>query len=362
MTFDMSNMTVSCNLRCTNLACMLELFCYPKREIGGAIKMKKLVLLVVVFLLVLVGVVGIFAVVNNNKVSTVAGSAPQVTEVLAPKATATAVPTATTAPQVTEVPAPKATATAVPTVMPMPMVTAMPNIATAVPTNVPTNVSSYEISNETIVTASDGSIRQMMICEFDLNKVEYREIIVSRWNGVLVNCNTKGIVGEVYGRSAFNELKAGVRAEVTVKSFFNANGEVFANNVREGYAIAGTQIGVYNLTNVRFVQLTGESCYRLVVVGKGGNDYPVVTPAPTTNFPDDPIKPEPSHNPETTTPAATATPAPTATPNYATGDLPDFPEDEITTCPSHNPFEVEEVATPTPTPHYAEGDLPDFPD
>lgn len=231
--------------------------------------MKKLVVLVVTLLLVLFGVVGIFAVVNNNKVST------------APKATATAVPTATTAPQVTEVPAPKATATAVPTVMPM--VTAMPNIATAVPTNVPTNVSSYEISNETIVTASDGSIRQMMIYSSDLSKVGYKEIIVSRWNGVLVNCNTKGIVGEIYGRYAFNSLKAGIRNEETVKSFFNANGEVFANNVREGYAVAGTQIGVYNLTNVRFVQLTGESCYRLVVASEGGNDYPVVTdkPAPT---------------------------------------------------------------------------------
>lgn len=314
--------------------------------------MRKLFVLMLAVLLAVAVAIGLIVVAsNNNKVST------------APKATATAVPTATTAPQVTEVPAPKATATAVPTVMPM--ATAMPNIATAVPTNVPTNVSSYEISNETIVTDPDGSIRQMMIYASDLNKVGYVEIVISQWNGVVLNCNTKGIVGEIYGRDsyAFNELKAGVRDEVTVKSFFNANGEVFANNVREGYATKATQIGVYNLTNVRFVQLTGEDYYRLVVVGNkssdGGNDYPVVTPAPTPNFPDDPIEPEPSHNPETTTPVATATPAPTATPNYAMGDLPDFPDDVITSNPVHNLFEVVE---PTQTPNWATGDLPEFPD
>lgn len=324
--------------------------------------MKKLVMLIMAILLAGAVAIGIIVVAsNNNKVST------------ALKATATAVPTATTAPQVTEVLAPKATATAVPTVMPMPKSTTMPAIATAMPTNVPTstptNVSSYEISNETIVTAPDGSVRQMMIYASDLSKVGYKEIVINKWNGVVVNCNTKGIVGELYGRenyAAFTKLNAGIRNEGTVKGFFNANGEVFANNVREGYAIAGSQVGVYNLTNVRFVQLTGESCYRLVVVGNrasdGGNDYPVVTPAPTTNFPDDPIEPEPSHNPETTTPAATATPAPTATPNYATGDLPDFPDDEITSQPVHNPFEVVVSSQPTQTPNWATGDLPEFPD
>lgn len=312
--------------------------------------MKRLASLVVGVLVLVLVTVGVVIVVNNNNVKT---ATTQVTATPAPKATVTATP------------APKATATAVPTVMPMPTVTAMPNIATAVPTNVPTNVSSYEISNETIVTDPDGSIRQMMIYASDLNKVGYVEIVISQWNGVVVNCNTKGIVGEIYGRDsyAFNELKAGVRDEVTVKSFFNANGEVFANNVREGYATKATQIGVYNLTNVRFVQLTGEDYYRLVVVGNkssdGGNDYPVVTPAPTPNFPDDPIEPEPSHNPETTTPVATATPAPTATPNYAMGDLPDFPDDVITSNPVHNLFEVVE---PTQTPNWATGDLPEFPD
>lgn len=253
--------------------------------------MKKLISLVLGIMLVFVLTVGIVIVVNNN--NKVAVSA-------APKATATAVPTATTAPQVTEVPAPKATATAVPTVMPMPKSSTMPAIATAtsvpqvwntaVATSTPKNVSSYEISNETIVTAPDGSVRQMMIYASDLSKVGYKEIVINKWNGVVVNCNTKGIVGELYGRenyAAFTKLNAGIRDEGTVKGFFNANGEVFANNVREGYAVAGTQIGVYNLTNVRFVQLTGESCYRMVVVGNkssgGGNDYPVVTdkPAPT---------------------------------------------------------------------------------
>ena len=292
--------------------------------------MKKLVVLVVTALLAVIVVVGIIAVVNNNNTTTVASKATA-TATPAPKATATATP------------APKATATAVPTVMSMPTVTAMPNIATAVPTNVPTNVSSYEISNETIVTDPDGSIRQMMIYASDLNKVGYKEIIVDKWNGVSLNCNTLGIVGRIFGRYsyAFNELKAGVRDEETVKSFFNANGEVFANNVREGYAVAGTQVGVYNLTNVRFVQLTGESYCRLVIVGNGnGNDYPVVTdkPAPTATVP-------PANTEEITTPPQhneTVTPKPTAT-------VPPANTEEVTSRPRHNvTLQPEYTVVPTP--------------
>lgn len=317
--------------------------------------MKRLVSLMVgVLVLVLVlATIGVVIVVNNNNNNNMVAKT-------APKATATAVPTATTAPQVTEVLAPKATATAVPTVMPM--VTAMPNIATAVPTNVPTNVSSYEISNETIVTASDGSFRQMLIYASDLSKVGYREISIDQWNGVNLNVNTIGVVGALWGRDsyAFNSLKAGIRNEETVKSFFNANGEVFANNVREGYAVAGTQIGVYNLTNVRFVQLTGESCYRLVVVGNrasdGGNDYPVVTdkPAPT-------LTPGGDNNEASSTLAPLPDPVATLVPGGSNNDVTSVnasatakPEPIVTAKPEPTAT-AKATATPEPTQEPSDG-------
>lgn len=328
--------------------------------------MKKLITLIVSILLAGAVAIGIIVVAsNNNKVST------------APKATATAVPTATTAPQVTEVLAHKATATAVPTVMPM--VTAMPNIATAVPTNVPaaapttavTTLTSLEASEKTILVDSLG-YRHAMILEGDLKKVTYKEIEVDVENGIYLRVNGLGMIGEIWHRESMAQSAKTVNNshdESYVRKFFSQNGELFTNYVREGYAELATSTRLYQITGIRFVQLQGEDFFRLVVKGtgnsgngNGGNDYPVVTPAPTTNFPDDPIEPEPSHNPETTTPAATATPAPTATPNYATGDLPDFPDDEITSQPVHNPFEVVVSSQPTQTPNWATGDLPEFPD
>ena len=321
--------------------------------------MKRLIVLMVAVLVLVLATIGVVIVVNNNNNNNmVAKTAPT---------------------QVTATTAPKATATAVPTVMPMPKSTTMPAIATAMPTNVPTaapttamtTLTSLEASEKTILVDSLG-YRHAMILEGDLKKVTYKEIKVDVENGICLRLNGLGVIGEIWHReSMVQEAKTvnNSHDESYVRKFFSQNGELFTNYVREGYAGLKTSTRLYQITGIRFVQLQGEDFFRLVVKGtgnsgngNGGNDYPVVTPAPTTNFPDDPIKPEPSHNPETTTPAATATPAPTATPNYATGDLPDFPEDEITTCPSHNPFEVEEVATPTPTPHYAEGDLPDFPD
>ena len=61
-------------------------------------------------------------------------------------------------------------------------------------------VSSSEISRKTIVTDTQGNLRQMMIRAEDLSKVDYEEVVIDVWNGVELLSNDKGIVGEIFNR------------------------------------------------------------------------------------------------------------------------------------------------------------------
>ena len=245
--------------------------------------MRKLVSLVLTLIMVALAVVAatMFISLNNHNNntsdvrSTVSTAAPTVAPTVAPTE-APMLPVATFAPF-----APVTTATAAPVV------------ATSAPVAVvtaPVQVSSLDVSKKTIVTDDEGNFRQMMIRSGDLSKVDYDEIVIDTWNGVSLLVNTDGVVGEIFTRedNSNNVRRAGIRKENVVKNFFNANGEVKSDCVREGYAVSDTEIGTYNLTNIRFVQIAGEENYRLVINGRsytgggnGGKADPTATPAPT---------------------------------------------------------------------------------
>ena len=183
-------------------------------------------------------------------------------------------------------------------------------------------VSSSEISRKTIVTDTQGNLRQMMILAEDLSKVDYEEVVIDVWNGVELLSNDKGIVGEIFGKEAKadSQLRAGQRDEKLIKNFF-VDGKVLSQKAREGYAVAGTTVGFYqNLTNVKFVKLEGENHYRLVVIGKatnkGGNSKTTAKPAPTAT----PRIPEEAATPRI--PEATMPPEEVATPRIPDMDMP----------------------------------------
>ena len=288
--------------------------------------MRKLVSLVLTFIMVALAVVAatMFISLNNHSnndvrstVSTAASTVAPTVAPMLPMVTFAPVP-ATVAPVTTSAPAPVVTAP-VTTSAPAPVVTAP--VATSAPAPVvtaPVQVSSLDVSKKTIVTDDEGNFRQMMIRSGDLSKVDYDEIVIDTWNGVSIVCNTNGVVGEVFTREdeSNNARRAGIRKESIVRTFFNANGEVKADCVREGYAVSDTEIGTYNLTNVRFVQIAGEECYRLVICGKssyngggnGGNADPTAAPAPTQ-------KPAPTQEPVLPTPEATKEPGGNNNPN-----------------------------------------------
>ncbi len=279
--------------------------------------MRKFVALVLTFIMVALAVVAatMFISLNNHSnndvrstVSTAASTvAPTVAPMLPmlPMVTFASAP-ATVAPVTTSAPAPVVTVP-VTTSAPAPVVTA------------PVEVSSLDVSKKTIVTDDEGNFRQMMIRSGDLSKVDYDEIVIDTWNGVSLLVNTNGVVGEVFTRedeSNDDARRAGIRKESIVRTFFNTNGEVKADCVREGYAVSDTEIGTYNLTNVRFVQIAGEENYRLVICGKssytgggnGGNADPTAAPAPTQ-------KPAPTQEPVLPTPEATKEPGGNNNPN-----------------------------------------------
>lgn len=297
--------------------------------------MRKLFVLMLAVLLAVAVAIGLIVVAsNNNKVEVSKPSTANATTV-----------------------APKATATAVPTVMPT--VTAMPNIATAVPTNVPTaapttavtTLTSLEASEKTILVDSLGYLHAMIL-ESDLQEVTYKEIEVDVENGIYLRLNSLGVIGVIWHREAQALNVRTVNTshdEGSVRKFFSQNGELFANYVREGYAELNTSTRLYQITGIRFVQLTGEDYYRLVVVGNkasnGGNDYPVVTPSPipttpapaVSNTPGAPTN-RPSNEPIHNNPA-TSTPAP------AVNNTPEAPSNRPSNSQRHN-----STAAPTSTP------------
>ena len=288
--------------------------------------MRRFVSLVLTFIMVALAVVAatMFISLNNHNsntsrstVSTAASTVAPTVAPMLPMVTFAPVP-ATVAPVTTSAPAPVVTVP-VTTSAPAPVVTAP--VATSAPAPVvtaPVQVSSLDVSKKTIVTDDEGNFRQMMIRSGDLSKVDYDEIVIDTWNGVSLLVNTNGVVGEVFTREdeSNNARRAGIRKESVVSTFFNANGEVKSDCVREGYAVSDTEIGTYNLTNVRFVQIDGEECYRLVICGKssyngggnGGNADPTAAPAPTQ-------KPAPTQEPVLPTPEATKEPGGNNNPN-----------------------------------------------
>ena len=327
----------------------------------------------VVLTVCVVALVGVAAVMfismnnhsNNAVVNTVSATVAP-TEVAATEAPV--LPVATFAPF-----APVATATAAPVATSAPA---------AVATVAPVMVYSREASEKTIITDAEGNFRQMMIKAGDLAKVDYEEIVIDTWNGVKLNVNTSGIVGEVFNREdkSNDAKKAGVRDGNLVKGFFNANGEVRAEHVREGYAVPDTEIGTYDLTNIRFVQIMGEENYRLVIAGNshnggnGGKADPTATatPAPTQEPTQQPTqKPTPTPAPaaddtppvprDTVTPNPIHNPTSTPTPAPATGDAPADPTEKVTHGVRHNGYDEEAEATPAPTAEPAVEETPEPP-
>lgn len=296
----------------------------------------------------------------RSTVSTAASTvAPTVTPTVAPM-----LPMATFAPF-----APVATATAAPVATSAPA---------AVATVAPVMVYSREASEKTIITDAEGNFRQMMIRSSDLSKVDYDEIVIDIWDGVKLNVNTSGIVGEIFNREDNSNAakRAGVRDGNLVKGFFT-NGEVKSEHVREGYAVPDTEIGTYDLTNIRFVQIMGEENYRLVIAGNshGGNGGKADPTATVTSAPTQEPTQQPTQNPtptpapaaedtppvprETVTPNPIHNPTSTPTPAPATGDAPADPTEKVTHGVRHNGYDEE--ATPAPTAEPAVEETPEPP-
>lgn len=128
-------------------------------------------------------------------------------------------------------------------------------------------VKSSETSQKSIIQDGTG-IKQMMVLASALSKLDYEEVVVDVWDGVALLANSKGVVGEIYGRETVGYRRnAKVVEESVVKTFFTNDGELFADNAREGDAHQTAELSSYNLNKVRFVQIEGEDFYRLVVIG-----------------------------------------------------------------------------------------------
>lgn len=128
-------------------------------------------------------------------------------------------------------------------------------------------VKSSETSQKSIIQDGTG-IKQMMVLASALSKLDYEEVVIDVWDGVALLANSKGVVGEIYGRETVGYRRnAKVVEESVVKAFFTNDGELFADNAREGDAHQTAELSSYNLNKVRFVQIEGEDFYRLVVIG-----------------------------------------------------------------------------------------------
>ncbi len=148
---------------------------------------------------------------------------------------------------------------------PAPILTAKASTPSATPATA--KVKSSEISRKSIIQDGTG-IKQMMVFKADLSKLNYEEIVINVWDGVSLLANSKGVVGEIYGREAVGYRRNTKSIEENVaKTFFNNAGELYADNTREGDAHQSAEFYSYSLNKVRFVQLEGENFYRLVVVG-----------------------------------------------------------------------------------------------
>lgn len=303
--------------------------------------MRKFISIVLVCLVLTMAGVATMMFISMNNHSNTVNTVNTVSATVAPtevSATeAPVLPVATFAPF-----APVATATVAPVATSAPAAVATAPAVTSAPAPVATahvQMSSLDVSKKTIVTDDEGNFRQMMIRSVDLPKVDYDEIVIDVWDGVKLNVNTSGIVGEIFNREDNSNAakRAGVRDGNLVKGFFT-NGEVKSEHVREGYAVPDTEIGTYDLTNIRFVQIMGEENYRLVIAGNshnGGNGGKADPTATVTSAPTQ----------EPTQPTSTPTPAPAA------DDTPPVPRETVTPNPIHNP-------TSTPTPAPATGDAP----
>ncbi len=340
-------------------------FVSPKKnnvESKEDVDMRKIVSLVITFGVITLASVAVLISLNNalrSNVNTVSAT-------VAP----TVVPTPTEAPTL-------------PVVTIAPFVPVATSAPAAVATATPAMVYSRDASEKTIITDAEGNFRQMMIKAGDLAKVDYEEIVIDTWNGVSLLVNTDGVVGEVFTREteSNNVRRAGIRKESVVKNFFDANGELESSRVREGYAVSDTEIGTYNLTNIRFVQIAGEENYRLVINGKshtgggnGGKADPTATatPAPTQEPTQQPTqKPTPTPAPaaddtppvprDTVTPNPIHNPTSTPTPAPATGDAPADPTEKVTHGVRHNGYDEEAEATPAPTAEPAVEETPEPP-
>lgn len=292
--------------------------------------MKKFSLLVLILILVLASsiCIGIFS--KNNDVTPTTPTATTAPTAKTNKANQNDLPTATATVRVIQ---------------------SSLNLPTVAPTVAP-KVTSFEISNNTIVIDDEGKIRQMMVFEADLKKVEYEEVDVDEWNGVKVNANSIGIVGEIYSRESFakNKLNAGIREERIIENFFDANGNVFSSSVREGYSL-NSEIGLYNLTNVRFVKIENEAFYRLVVIGSraGSSDGPTSKPLPD---PEPTLTPGGNNNP---TAKPTMAPLPDPDPTWAPGGSNNPLNGNVTEQPTSKPTAKPTSSSSTSTDGWGNG-------
>lgn len=165
------------------------------------------------------------------------------------------------------------------------------------------------------------------ICEADLDRVDFEDVVVDTWDGVMIVRNTSGVICEVFGHEnegSARSAKMSVSDE-TVQGFF-LNGLLKGENARWGWNEDGNGLVLVNLVDVRIIKIEKEGFCRLVIAGGK-------TSGSSSNWSSS--TPEPTEEP---------TQAPTATPRIPDTDIDQGLEDWVNG--TEKPQEPIPMATP----------------